>query len=171
MLLCRCALGHGTHSWRSGTKQEWFHSGSTEFKFPTKFSTRQLVTRFKWRTATIGTDTCMCLKVPWSQKGILRTVQFRFEITTISNLEKRYFLKPAKLQDSESSCQDFVSFGWKDLNACCRRFWGSKRSFVSQHLIRVRAQNRFELPTFETNSVQVPPSNLTGPRFGNQSQK
>lgn len=105
LFLCRCALGHGTHSWRSGTKQEWFDSGSTEFKFPTKFSTRQLVTRFKWRTATIGTDTCMCLKVPWSQKGILRTVRFRFEITTISNLEKRYFLKPAKLQDSESSCQ------------------------------------------------------------------
>ena len=68
MLPCRCVLGRGTHSWRSGTKQEWFYSGSTEFKFPTKFSTWHLVTRFKWRTATIGTDTCMCLKVPWSQK-------------------------------------------------------------------------------------------------------
>ena len=103
--LCRCVLGRGTHSWRSGTKQEWFDSGSTEFKFPTKFSTRQLVTRFKWRTATIGTDTCMCLQVPWSQKKVF------WELSD-SDLKWRQFqiwrsgiLKPAKLQDSDSACQ------------------------------------------------------------------
>merc|ERR1719229_9549 len=52
-------------------------------------------------SAAIGTDT----KFHDLKKGILRTVGFRFETTTVSNLEKQHFLKPAKLQDSESVCQ------------------------------------------------------------------
>ena len=43
----------------------------------------QLVTQF---SAAIGTDT----KFHDLKKGILRTVRFRFEMTTISNLEKQY---------------------------------------------------------------------------------
>ena len=104
------------------------------------------------------------------KKGILRTVRFRFEMTTISNLEKQWS-KACQIARLWVRVPGLVSFGWKDLNTCCQGFWGSKRSFVSQHLIRIRAQNRFELPTFETNSVWVPPSNWTGRRLGNQSQK
>ena len=133
--LFRFALGHGTPSWRSGTKQE-------DFEFPKK---NQLVTQF---SAAIGTDT----KFHDLKKGILRTVGFRFETTTVSNLEKQHFLKPAKLQDSESVCQAQSVLDETTSTLYCGGFWGSKRSFVSQDLFRTRAQNRFEFPTFETNS-------------------
>ena len=66
--------------------------GSTEFKFPTKFSTRQLVTtRFEWRTKPQLERTLVCASEFHDlKKGILGTVRFRFEITTVSNLESQY---------------------------------------------------------------------------------
>ena len=147
--------------------------GSTEFKFPTKFSTRQLVTtRFERRTKPQLERTLVCASEFHDlKKGILGTVRFRFEMTTVSNLESQY-PKTCQIARLWVLVPGFVSFGWKDLNACCRRFWGSKRSFVSQHLIRIRAQNRFELSTFKAESVEVPSSSrLTSHRLGNQSQK
>ena len=147
--------------------------GSTEFKFPTKFSTRQLVTtRFERRTKPQLERTLVCASEFHDlKKGILGTVRFRFEMTTVSNLESQY---PKTCQIARL----WVPFArlsllWlRDLSTCCQGFWGSKRSFVSQHLIRIRAQNRFELSTFKAESVEVPSSSrLTSHRLGNQSQK
>ena len=169
----RCALGPGTHSWRSGTKQEWFDSVQLNSSFLQNFPLNNL-----WRPDLkeepshnwnghlyVPPSSMISKKVFWElSDSDLKWRQFQIWRVSI--------LKPAKLQDSESLLPGLVSCGWEDLSTCCQGFWGSKRSFVSQHLIRIRAQNRFELSTFKAESVEVPSSSrLTSHRLGNQSQK
>ena len=152
--LFRFALGHGTPSWRSGTKQE-------DFEFPKKI---QLVTQF---SAAIGTDT----KFHDLKKGILRTVGFRFETTTVSNLEKQHFLKPAKLQDSESVCQAQSVLDETTSTLIAEDFGvRSGRSFRKiwfEQGLRIASSSQLLKQTV----VEVAPSNLTSLRLGNQSQK
>ena len=152
--LFRFALGHGTPSWRSGTKQE-------DFEFPKKI---QLVTQF---SAAIGTDT----KFHDLKKGILRTVGFRFETTTVSNLEKQHFLKPAKLQDSESVCQAQSVLDETTSTLIAEDFGvRSGRSFRKiwfEQGLRIASSSQLLKQTV----VEVAPSNLTSLWLGNQSQK
>ena len=133
--LFRFALGHGTPSWRSGTKQE-------DFEFPKKI---QLVTQF---SAAIGTDTKFHdLKKRYSENC-------RIQIWNDDSFKsgKAAFSKTCQIARLWVRLPGSVCFGWNDFDTYCGGFWGSKRSFVSQDLIRTRAQNRFEFPTFETNS-------------------
>ena len=88
----RCALGPGTHSWRSGTKQEWFDSVQLNSSFLQNFPLNNLwrpdlkeEPSHNWNGHLYVPPSSMI-----SKKGILGTVLFRFEMTTVSNLESQY---------------------------------------------------------------------------------
>ena len=153
--LFRFALGHGTPSWRSGTKQE-------DFEFPKK--------KFNlWPNFPPQLEQTLSSMI--SKKGILRTVGFRFETTTVSNLEKQHFLKPAKLQDSESVCQAQSVLDETTSTLIAEDFGvRSGRSFCKiwfEQGLRIASSSQLLKQTV----VEVAPSNLTSLRLGNQSQK
>ena len=105
--LFRFALGHGTPSWRSGTKQE-------DFEFPKKI---QLVTQF---SAAIGTDTKFHdLKKRYSENC-------RIQIWNDDSFKsgKAAFSKTCQIARLWVRLPGSVCFGWNDFDTLLWRILG-----------------------------------------------